>query len=207
MSAFKDKVKAIIYAGFCGQYGDSVIADIICGKISPSGRISETFANHLEDILACNTYMDGRVTCYNEGLDVGYRYFLKHQDKVMYPFGYGMSYAKFTYEDLKVSVENEKINISLMVTNTSNVDAKETIQIYIGEALSNVYRPIRELKAFDKVFIKAKESKKVELTINKKELAYYSIGTNSLKVNPGIYKIEVCKDAFTVILSKNIKVI
>ena len=207
ISSFKDKVKAIIYAGFCGQYGDEAIVDVISGKACPNGRLSETFANHLEDIKAVNSYVDGRITCYSEGLDVGYRYFLKHQDKAMYPFGYGLSYASFKYENLNVSVTESKIKISFVITNTSAYDAKEVIQIYASEMLSKVYRPIRELKAFDKVFIKANESKKVEMTINKEDLAYYSIGTNSMEVNPGVYKIEICKDAFTPILTKTIKII
>ncbi|MBO4989419.1 MAG: glycoside hydrolase family 3 C-terminal domain-containing protein [Clostridia bacterium] len=191
VSAWADKVKAIVYAGFCGERGLNALADVLCGNINPSGKLSETFPAHFESSPVAKAYTDTMVTCYEEGLNVGYRYYDRHPEAVRYPFGYGLSYSSFVYRDLTVKTDGCSAEVSFILENTSEMDGKEVAQIYVQECSPVVYRPIKELKGFVKADLKAGERKTFSVTLNERAFAYYSTADDAWRVNDGTYRIFV----------------
>ena len=191
VSLWQDNVAAIIFVGFAGMGTDRVLAKILSGKVNPSGKLSETFAVSSNDIPACKIAFSTGVTRYQEGLDIGYRYFDKYGVNVAYPFGYGLSYSEFKYSDLNVEIIEDRIVIEYNITNISGTDGKEVSQVYVGDCVPLVYRPKKELKAFSKDLIKARECKKIHIELVKKDFAYYSIADNGWKVDDGMFQITV----------------
>lgn len=197
MSAWEDNVAAILYAGFPGMGGMEALADILSGKINPSGKLTETFPLDGEDVPAVNTYRCAGVTRYQEGLDVGYRYFDSYGVPVLYPFGHGLSYSEFFYRDLKVSADADKVIVEYAVENVSERDGKEISQVYVGEAAPLVYRPKKELKGFSKDFVKAGKSAKVRIELDFRAFAHWSTARDRWEITDGVYEISVgasCKD-------------
>ncbi len=191
MSAWKDLVAAILYVGFPGENGDAVIADILTGKINPSGKLTETFALDYTDIPSSNSYFCAGVTRYREGLDVGYRYFDTYDRPVAFPFGHGLSYSVFEYSALKLKPDGDKLDLSFKIKNASQICGKETAQVYVRPVAPLVYRPYKELKAFKKVEIKGGASEQVEIALDKSALAYWSIAKDRWTVDDGVYEIIV----------------
>ena len=192
MSAWEDKVAAILYCGFPGEQGGKAVAKILTGRVNPSGKLSETFPIHYEDSPAAHSYIDSRVTRYQEGLDVGYRYYEKYNVPVQYPFGHGLSYSRFLYQNLSMKQwEDGKVTISYEIENASDRDGKEVSQVYVREISPFVYRPLKELKNFSKDEIKAGEKKKITLELCKRDFAHYSVSEDTWVVSKGIYEILV----------------
>ncbi len=206
VSAWENQVKAIVYAGFFGEQGMYALADILCGKVNPSGRLSETFPINFNATSVANSYVDTMVTKYTEGLDVGYRYFDRHTETIRYPFGYGLSYSEFEYKNLKIAGEGANIKLSFDVTNKSAKDGKEVVQVYIREVAPVVYRPIKELKAFTKIFVKASETVKVDIDLNDRAFAYYSVSDDKWVVQGGIYQILIGSSSQDIRLIQNIEI-
>ena len=150
LTEFDKLADAVVLAVFGGQNVSQAVANVLTGKVNPSGRLTETYAYSLADIPSEHTYRDESVMVYEEGLNVGYRYFETKGVKVLYPFGYGLSYSEFEYSDLKVEVKDDHVDVKLQVENVSDVDGKEVIQLYVNEVHPVVYRPVRELKALTK---------------------------------------------------------
>lgn len=151
MSAWADKVKAILYAGFPGMGGDEVVADILTGAVNPSGKLSETFPLSEDTVPAVNACRVAGVTRYQEGLDVGYRYFDTYGVPVLFPFGHGLSYSEFTYKELSLTAEKDGLRVSCSVENVSARDGKEVVQAYVHECAPLVYRPKKELESLFQV--------------------------------------------------------
>lgn len=192
MSAWIDKVKGVIFLGFAGEGYNEALASIVSGEISPSGKLSETFPLCIEDtycgLYRSNPYYD----MYSEGVFVGYRYFDQYEKDVLFPFGYGLSYAKFEYSDLQLEKINEtEYNVSYTITNTSDVDAKEISQVYVRDVFALVSRPPKELKNYSKDFIKAGESKKITLKLDRSAFEYYSNNSKDWFVENGKFEILV----------------
>lgn len=191
MSPWIDKVSAVLYVGLCGETGGEAIADILTGNLNPCGKLSETFALSFEDYPAANGYIDARVTRYSEGLDVGYRYFDRHPSKVLFPFGFGLSYSQYEYSALTVKATENGVELAYEIKNVSDRDGKEVSQIYVGEVAPAAYRPIKELKEFDKSEIKAGESVIVKKVLPISAFAHWSEANSRWEVSDGIYKIFV----------------
>ena len=191
MSVWADKVRAILYAGFPGMGGDEVVADILTGKINPSGKLSETFPLSAESVPAVNAYRVAGVTRYQEGLDVGYRYFVTYEVPVLYPFGYGLSYSEFTYKELLLTAEEDRLRVSCSIENISSRDGKEIVQVYVRECAPLVYRPKKELKAFSKSEIKAGQTKPFEFVLHGDAFAHWSVAENKWEITDGVYEISV----------------
>lgn len=188
------KCKALIHGYLCGQAGASAMLKAIVGEINPSGKLAETYPLTYEDIPSAPYFPSKQRNAeYREGLFVGYRYFETVGKEVLFPFGYGMSYTTFAYSGLQI--ENHKRNIenpatvSFTVTNTGKMDGAEVAQIYIGYKESAVYRPAKELKGFQKVFLKAGESKKITIPLDDKAFRYFNIKTCRFEVEGGEYEI------------------
>ena len=174
-----NEVTAILETWLGGQAGAGAIADAVFGKVNPSGKLAETFPVRLEDSPAFLNFPgeDGQVI-YGERMFVGYRYYDKRNIEPLFPFGHGLSYTDFSYSNLKLSstdiTDKDQLEVSLTVTNTGKVKGKEVIQLYVADKESTVQRPVKELKAFDKIELEPGESKEVSFTLNNRDFSYYS---------------------------------
>ena len=191
VSVWEDKVKAIVYAGFCGERGLEALCSLLCGKVNFSGKLSETFATDYASTPVASTFYDTAVTRYTEGLDVGYRYYDRHPQAARYPFGFGLSYSQFGYSDLKVNCDGLNAEVSFEIKNISSVDGSEVAQVYVGECSPVVYRPLKELKGWVKVAVKAGKSVKACVKLDSRAFAYYSVADDGWRVNDGVYRIYV----------------
>ena len=191
MSAWADSVQAIVYAGFPGSAGDEAIADILTGLAEPSGKLSETFPYSFDDVPAAQTFRSAGVTRYEEGLDVGYRYFDTYGVPVLFPFGHGLHYAAFAYEGLACRVGKEGLELSYTLKNTSARDGKEVSEVYVHECAPLVYRPEKELKAFAKTFVAAGKRVKVEHLLPLRAFAHWSSSKDAWEVTDGVFEVLV----------------
>lgn len=179
-----DKVKAILYMGLPGQAGGQAIANLLCGKANPSGKLAESWPMRYEDCPSAPFYGKTKDALYMEGVYVGYRYYDKAQKAVRWPFGYGLSYTAFGYSNLKV----EGRTVSVTVTNTGAVPGAEVVQLYVCPSQDGVHRPVRELKGFQKIFLQPGEAKTITFTLNDRSFALWQAGW---KIPAGIYGVEV----------------
>ncbi len=199
VSAWEDKVDAIIYAGYPGESGNAPLAKILAGAVSPSGKLTETWPVSPDDCLATRCYRDFMHSVYSDGLLVGYRWYdtakykmdKADEARVRYPFGHGLSYTSFEYSGLELKVEGENIKVDFDVTNTGKVDAKESVQIYFHDKLSYVFRPYKELCGFEKKLISAGKTEHYSVNVPKEYLAYYSTSKDEWVVEWGDYDILV----------------
>lgn len=180
--------KAILHGYLSGQAGAGAILDILTGKVNPSGRLSETYPIRYEDTPAFRNFPSSeRNAEYRESLYIGYRYYDTSKVRVQYPFGYGLSYTSFEYSNLEV---NEK-GASFTLTNTGKRDGAEVAQLYVGLPDGRVFRPEKELKGFKKVFLKAGESKTVQIPFDDKTFRYWNVKTDGWETEEGSYSIMI----------------
>ena len=185
---FIGDVDAILHCYLNGQGGALATLNILSGKVNPSGKLSETLPVKYEDVASSDNFPSHKRTIeYREAYGVGYRYFEKAEVKPAFPFGFGLSYTTFEYKNLKV---DEK-GVSFEITNTGKVDGKEISQLYVGLQGSEVIRPVKELKGFAKVFLKAGETKKVSIPFDDKTFRYFNVKTNKWEIEKGTYDIYV----------------
>ena len=171
-----DEVKAVIWSWYAGMEGGNVLADIIKGDVCPSGKLPFTLPYKLEDSPAhrYGEYQAGNCR-YNEDIYVGYRGFEKDNVKPMFAFGHGLSYASFEYSDLALKDDGKAIEVQFSITNTSKIDAKEIAQVYVGINGAED-RPVKELKGFEKELVKAGETKRVSIKIDRETLRVWNDG-------------------------------
>ena len=192
MTPWIDRVKAVALVGFAGEAAHEATADILCGKISPSGKLAETYPLSLEDTPTGAARGNGFYERYTEGVLVGYRWYDTLGKDVLFPFGHGLSYADFSYSNLTVTKKSETdCEVSFTLTNTSGVDGKEVAQIYVRDVFSMVERPEKELKGFLKVALAAGESKRVSVKLDARAFAYYNTALNEWYVENGDFEILV----------------
>ena len=181
MGEWIDGTAAVLEAWMMGQAGGGAIADVLYGKVNPSGRLAETFPLRLVDTPAYINFPGGNGQVrYGEGIFIGYRYYDAKQVPVQFPFGYGLSYTTFAYNNLKASPASFKdvdgLTLSVDVTNTGKVAGKEVVQVYVHDAKSGLVRPPKELKGFAKVELQPGETKTVSLALDFRAFAYYHPG-------------------------------
>ena len=191
MSEWIDEVAAVVYVGFPGERGGEAIANVLTGKVNPSGKLSETFPLSYEDAPAAHGYADSKLTRYEEGLDVGYRYYDTYSVPVLFPFGYGLSYSEFAYRNLTLDLADDKLKVNFEIENLSRIDGKEVSQVYVRAVNSYLYRPYKELKGFAKTLVKAGGSECVTVTLNKRAFEYWSVANDRWDIEDGIYEIIV----------------
>lgn len=185
--AWDKSVGAIVQMWLCGEAGGQAIADILFGKVNPSGKLSETFPSKLRENFE-HIGLEDTIT-YKEGFEIGYRYYDKHPEEIWFPFGHGLSYTSFEYSNLNAKVEDKSLKISFDIKNIGDMDGKETAQVYIGKKDSAFVRPIKELKAFSKTEIKAGETKTVSILLPVSDLAIYN--ETKWEVENGEYEIYI----------------
>lgn len=205
------RVKAVVEAYLGGQAVGSAAANVLYGKVNPSGRLPETFPLRLQDTPCYLNYGGERDRVeYSEGVFVGYRYYESKEMPVLFPFGYGLSYTTFGYSNLMVDKESikesETVKITVDVTNTGNCAGKEVVQLYVGKKNGSIVRPVRELRGFDKIALKPGETRTVEFTLGGRAFAYWEMELHDWFVESGNYEIQVGKSASEIVLSQEIKV-
>ena len=186
--------RALVYGALGGQAGAGAMLDVLTGKLCPSGKLAETWANAYTETPAKDNFAgDGRTVEYREGLYVGYRYYQTAGVPVAFPFGYGLSYTTFAYSDLKASAGG----VTLTVKNTGSCAGAETIQLYVAKPDAKIFRPAQELKGFAKVQLAPGESKTVTIPLDDKAFRYWNIQTNQWEIEGGNYELWVgasCED-------------
>ena len=206
-----NKVKAVLEVYLGGQAVGGATVDILYGKTNPSGRLPETFPIRLED-TPCYLYYGGEndVSEYREGIFVGYRYYTSKNMKTLFPFGYGLSYTSFRYSGLnlekKAVKESEILNVSVEVTNTGMAAGKEVVQLYVSPKGGKVIRPVRELRAFDKIELMPGEKKTVRFALDSRAFSYWNSKNHDWHVETGDYEIQVGKNASEMLLAEIVHV-
>ena len=194
-----DNVKSLINAYLPGEAGGEAIYDIIYGKANPSGKLAETYPIKLNDFIGSQYFPMGPNTVeYREGIYVGYRYYDTAGKPVRFPFGYGLSYTTFEYSDLQV----DGYKVSYTITNTGKYDGAEVSQIYIKDNDPKVFKANKELKGFNKTFLKAGESKRVTYTLDFRSFAFYNTESNDWFATNGEYTIMVGSSCADIKLSQ-----
>ena len=191
-----EKVSAILEAWLGGQAGGGAIADVLSGRVNPSGKLAETFPVRLED-TPCFPDFPSRTkeANYGEGIFIGYRYYDTRKIAPLFPFGFGLSYTTFAYSGLRVGAtaikETDGVTVEVKVKNTGSVAGQEVVQLYVHEQSPKVVRPEKELKAFTKVALQAGEERTVIFQLTKRDFAYYDTFRHDWIVNPGKFEILV----------------
>ena len=192
-----DEPKAIFESYLLGEAGGAVIVDMIFGIQSPSGKLAETIPINQADVLADKYFPGTRDTVeHREGLNVGYRYFDTFQKAVRFPFGHGLTYTTFEYSGLVVHVLEDEtrsklVELEMNLTNTGDISAKEVVQCYISQVEPSVYRPLHELKAFQKTHLHPGETKKVNMKLSFDSFSFFDVGIKDWVVEPGSFEIRV----------------
>lgn len=203
---FAEKVSAILNMYLPGQSGGRACARLLYGKANPAGRLAETWPVSYADVPFGQEFSKTVREVYKESVFVGYRYYTTAEKRVRYPFGYGLSYTSFAWEDMRVKEDCEKITVSCAVKNTGMRDGAEVVQLYAEAPQSNVFKPKRELRAFKKVYLKAGEEKNVALAFEKADLRYFDIKKNGWVLEGGEYVLQLCSDSNTVRLSQALQI-
>lgn len=191
-----DQVKGVLYVALGGENVGTATVKLLFGEVNPSGKLSETWPKRLEDTPSCLNFPgeDG-VVKYAEDMFIGYRYYDRKKMDVLFPFGYGLSYTKFQYSDLKLDKSDMKDTDTLTVTckvkNVGSAAGAEAVQLYVRDEESSVRRPVRELKGFDKVFLAPGEEKELTFTLGKRSFAYYEVKIHDWFVESGMFFVEI----------------
>ena len=198
-ASWKDKVDAIILPWQPGQEGGNSVADVLTGKVTPSGKLTMTFPVKYEDDAASKNWIgtpaeNPTSVNYEEGIYVGYRYFNTFNVKPSYEFGYGLSYTSFDVSNLKLSATNfsNKLTATITVKNTGKTAGKEVVQLYLSAPAKNTDKPSSELKAFAKTkLLQRGESQTITLTLKPKDLASFVTDKNAWIAEAGAYKVAI----------------
>lgn len=198
LSRIEGRVSAILWAWYPGQEGGKALAEILYGKVNPSGRLPVSFPRALEDNPAQPYYAPSEPynkrghtvvpTTYAEGIFTGYRGY--GETAPLYPFGFGLGYTDFSYSELTVTPAGDGFDVRLEVRNSGNRDGSETVQIYVHEENPCVPRPVRELKGFCKVSIPKGQARTFTVHLPREAFAYYDSDSHGWVVNPGAFTIE-----------------
>ena len=190
---WRGRAKAILETWLLGQAGGAALADVIFGDETPSGKLAQTIIDDVNDDPSAMNWPgeEGHVD-YGEGVFVGYRYHDTFRKQVTYPFGYGLSYATFDVHDATVAKTGPRTaEVTVTVTNTSDVAGAETVQVYVAPPKAKVARPVHELKGFAKVALEPGESKNVTIALDDRAFAYWSERFDDWHVEGGTYTVEV----------------
>ena len=202
------RVHTLVWSWFNGMEGGTALAEILFGKVNPSGRLPETFPiSHLDCSAHCIGEFPGEKTVdYAEGIFVGYRYYDTRQVPVLFPFGYGLSYTEFVYSNLRVEGTYPNFKVSVDVTNDGNAAGKEVVQIYVGKSDSQVERAMKELRGFTKLELQPGETKTAEVTLDEAAFTYFDENLRHFVTESGEYKIFAGKSVAEICLAEGIDV-
>ena len=205
------KVKAVLETYLGGQAVGLATIRVLYGETNPSGRLPETFPLQLEDNPSFLSYGgEGDIAEYREGIFVGYRYYDFKKAAVLFPFGYGLSYTDFEFSNLRLSAntitDQDLLTATVTVKNTGDRAGKAVIQLYVGDKESSVFRPVRELKGFEKISVQPGEAKDVSFTLDKRAFAYWNTELHDWTVEPGDFTIEIGRSSRDIALDASVTV-
>lgn len=194
------RTAALLHCWYLGSEAGTALANVLSGKVNPSGRLPVTFAKSRNDYPSFHygtegyPGKDGKLH-YKEGIYVGYRHFDTRGVKTQFPFGYGLSYTTFRYGKPSVTTAGDSWQVSVDVTNTGRREGKEVVQLYIGDERCSVDRPKKELKGFAKVSLMPGETRTFRLTVTPQDLMFWDEATHGWKAEPGRFKAYICASA------------
>jgi beta-glucosidase len=208
---WENKAKAILETFMCGQAGGSAVANIIFGRVNPSGKLTVTYVEKIEDLPSYPEFPGENARhLYNEGIYVGYRYYEVKKIKPLYPFGHGLSYTDFSYNNIQLDHEEmddtQTLTVKFEVENSGAVEGKEVVQLYVAPPVCRLRRPLKELKNFVKVNLKPGERKEVVMTLSYRDFAYYDPEFKDWIVDTGSYRVLVGKSSQDICLEKAVKI-
>lgn len=226
MASWIDNAGAALHAWYPGQFAGQALAEIIYGKVNPSGKLPVTIGRRAQDYPSYASYPKieeyqpagvfgdeatntaKKEMVYNDGVFMGYRGFDKSRVKPLFAFGFGMSYTSYSYGDLQLSTprigSDTTVDATFTLTNTGSMAGFEVAQLYVSPAKSNAARPVKELKGFAKVYLNPGESKRVTIPLNARSLAYFAPEKASWIVDAGSYSIRVGPSSDKLPLVKNL---
>ncbi len=196
MSNWINQIPALIEVWYPGQEGGNAIADVLFGKVNPSGKLPITFLQKWEDSPAYGNYpgVDG-VVHYKEGIFVGYRHFDKNNLEPLFPFGHGLSYTNFSYSDLKITPQkvkkDENVKVNFTIKNIGLREGAEVVQLYLKDIKSSVERPVKELKGFKKVNLEPNEKKLVSLILKPSDMKFFDVCRKDWVAEAGKFKVMI----------------
>jgi beta-glucosidase len=183
-----DKCKAFINGYLGGQAGAAAMADALAGTVNPSGKLAESWPRSLADTPAAAQYPGMEKTAeYREGIFAGYRYYATAKAPTSFPFGFGLSYTTFAYSDLNAGVDG----VSFSLSNTGDRAGAEIVQVYVSMGKSAVFRPLRELKGFARVFLRPGERKTVAVPLDDKAFRFFNVKSGKFEIEGGDYTIQI----------------
>ena len=203
---WKEQAKTILWSYYAGMEGGTAIAEILFGRVNPSGKLAETF---IRDTIQCpahtiGTFAKKDVVEYKEGVMVGYRYYDTEQTDVNFCFGHGLSYSTFAYQDMEVKpvavsdcaveecdMESERYQVSFTIRNMGARTGKEIVQLYVAPKTSKIVRPYHELRAFEKIQLQPGEEKRVTFVLTARAFAYYNEKAAAFVAETGRYEIQI----------------
>jgi beta-glucosidase len=189
-----ENIPAIVEAWHLGTQSGNAIAQVLYGDYNPSGKLPMTFPRNVGQVPIYYNYKNTGRPVMNEPESVFWSHYIDVENTPLYPFGYGLSYSKFEYSDLKLSdasfSKNGKIVVSVKVKNTGKVTGKEVVQLYIRDLIGSVTRPVKELKGFEMIELKANETKEVTFSIDNKTIEFYT-ANNKWEAEPGDFNVFV----------------
>jgi beta-glucosidase len=200
MSAWIDRVPALLEAWYPGQEGGAAVAQLLFGEADPSGRLPISIERRWEDNATHNSYYPktgSKKVEYTEGVFVGYRHFDKSTVKPLFPFGYGLSYTSFAYENLTISAPtpDQQVSVAFDVTNTGTRAGADVAEVYVGDRHAPVARPVKELKGFKRVSLSPGETRNVTVKLDRRAFSYYDVKNHSWTLAPGDFDLFVARSA------------
>ncbi len=210
---FLERAKAVLNCYLGGEAMGIAVDRILFGETNPSGRLAETFPDNELDIPSNDYFATGNNNVfYRESIYVGYRYYKTANKPVLFPFGYGLSYSHFEYSNIKANKtvlksENEKLKLTIDITNKSSLDGKEVVLLFFEPKKPKTPRPRRELIAFDKVMIKSGETITVSFDVKLSNLSYYHPKKKAFVTDDGTYNLQIMKNANDILLEIPVEVI
>ena len=216
MASWLPDVKAVLMAWYPGQQGGTAVSEIITGKVSPSGKLPISIEERLEDNPCYANYYENvprmRVpeinpysrNEYREGIFMGYRGYEKNGVKPLFPFGFGLSYTSFGYSDLQIVRDGREFVVSFNVKNTGKVAGAEVAQVYVTDDECSVVRPEKELKGFDKIYLKPGESKRIQVRLDDEAFRFYSLESHDFVVESGTFTVSVASSSADIRLKSTI---
>lgn len=207
MHQWVHQAKAVVWMGYIGMEGGNALANVLLGKVNPSGRLAETFPKVLEDSPAhcIGEFPGDKQVDYKEGIYVGYRYYDTYDVEPEFCFGHGLSYTTFEYNNLRIQpIENNTMKVTVELTNTGLVEGLEVAQLYIGSKQKDERIPFQTLKGYEKVHLKPQETKEVQFLLDQDSFAYYDTVEGKMKVQDGQYEIRIGQSSRAILLKAQV---
>ena len=203
-TSFDEKVDALLNMYLPGEAGGEAAYELLFGMANPSGRLAESWPDRYEDVPFGDEFTKTTNDRYKESIFVGYRYYTSFDVPLKYPFGYGLSYTDFVFTNMKLCREGEIVRVSVDVTNIGDRYGGTVAELFVAAPNSGVVKPLRELRAFEKLYLEPGETKTVSMTVPICDLSYYIDGR--WRLESGEYSFEICADAAHVILSESLSI-